>query len=302
MKNELDNKDMATELPQSLFRLTPDQMKVPELVINDFFEKYKLKSLRIHLQEWLLNTQESELPFFIAVSRDIEKILEAVFIMNKNRVGLRQEEHISEHAKEDIKIEDEQNIEESNGFNIEYNYLHLIDEDPISCLSEVFEYYWSDKIKLAVDNWKEIAVCSDGDLSPYFEIRDRKQLYFFCKKLQHLIEALYVLVEVGINEKIVDGKFCNPNYFLFLKKEEMQAPYSVIEDFRKIFPVKYARTELWYLLDTIIKFSEEKEIRKENIMWQYEMFLCIIEATYLLDIQDEQVAKGLEYLQDLAKG
>lgn len=293
MKNELGNNEIAGQSPQSSLGLTLEEMKVPELVVSDFFDRHTITNIRIYLQALLSNTQGSELPFFTIISRDIEKLLEATFIMNTKVIKEKSKEDRSSKVLTGVKV-----IDEDINFNIEYKFLHLIHDDPLNCLSKIFASRGNDSMKLELAVWKKIAVCGTTGEGRYYEASDRKRLFYFCDQLQHLIEAFFVLTEVGINKNIDLGELKNHTHFLFLTTKELHNPYVVIENFRNIFTLKYAKTELWYLLDTTIQFSDEKEIRKDSIILNYEMFLCTIKAAYLLDAKNESVAEGLRFLED----
>ena len=70
-------------------RLTIPEIKKPAKVIKSFFESYSLPSIRACLREWLedsLTDPESLVREHLYTYNDVERLVEAVFVLHKDRI------------------------------------------------------------------------------------------------------------------------------------------------------------------------------------------------------------------------
>jgi|GEM_PF-1207899 len=304
MKNELENNEDPSRFYDLSFKLTPSERKFPATAIKSFCERHTMEDLQMHLKEWLSSTKESELPFFIKLSRDIEKMMEAIFITNEKEVsGLIDEEgkifHIMEYYAsyfDELKSEYDAAVKEHNNFNIRYQYLHSSEDDPLLRLNEVFEFSGDDSIKLELGGWLKAAVCNEHNEKRFYDSEDIPRLQFFFENFQSLIEALFILTEAHVQDIESLKNNIRNAHLLFLKEDEKRNPVIVIKRFCNTFPLKYTQTEMWGLLEAVISSNDKPLIKREDVIFYYERLLCLLESAYVLDAQDERIVRAIQKL------
>lgn len=79
-------------------RLTVQEIKAPQPVIDNFFRLYTLAEIRMLLQDWLLETlkQNKEASGYVWLCNDVERFIEAVFMVQHNALS----EQVGEMVKE----------------------------------------------------------------------------------------------------------------------------------------------------------------------------------------------------------
>ncbi len=270
--------------------LSQSEMDNPESVLRSFFERYDLKDLRIALQDWLrlahFGDQESAM-FFINFSVELLKMLEASAIATTRVVADASPELLID---EDMAAPEEQVEETGILYPInekERYYLDWMERDPIACLRCIFQFWQDNSIKNVVHDWYLLAVNSERE-NEYNEGGNRAMLYTFCGDVHRLAASLYALLygdAGGLASDYEDQLL----YSFGLSAEEIAEPLLVLAGFKSKYSMTHARAELWYLLDAVTSYKGTQRVKSHNILFEYELLLCMIKAAYILDPDNELV-------------
>ena len=66
--------------------LTIEEIKSPDAIIHRFFQQYTLAEIRMLLQDWLqiVFEQRAEAAGYVSLCRDVERLIEALFMTQRN--------------------------------------------------------------------------------------------------------------------------------------------------------------------------------------------------------------------------
>ncbi len=275
MENHL-NMQGAGGFPQwhsKPFLLTCAEMKDPAGVIGSFFKDYDLSLLRITLSKWLAQSRfdrGEDASLFIRFKTQLLRLLEAVYVY-RGQAPATGAESVSGTAS--AREEDKERY-----------FLDLMEDNPGACLCSVFDFSRDDSIKDIIERWFLLAVCS-GHLNDYDEGGKRGALHRFCMDVQHLTEAAFAWAQQAPDHSLNDA-----GPYIHLTEEECAQPLLVFNRFSEKYSLRYARAELWHLLDAVISYDGPEQVKSGNLLFEYEMLLCVIMSAYL--ITGEPVARA----------
>jgi hypothetical protein len=266
---------------QSL-RLTLSEIDNPTTVIDQFFQCYHLPDIRTCLNAWLqdaLSKDSIESKQHVSTHKDIEKLVEATWLMHQKKTETKDLDSGSDPA-----------IEEPFGKPV--RLIEKVEADPLFVIKDVFQNEKLDFLKENVSNWLQVAL--SNDTAAYESGEQRGTLFTFYHPLQLLIEALYVInnnqqppkadLTIATLPDNLKHKISSYHQPVLLRQEQKENPMPVIIDFFKQFPITYVRRELWDWCSAGISYTGTfpESMTCDTVLITYESVLCLVEAAVQL--------------------
>lgn len=281
-------------------RLTTAEIKNPWLVLEEFFDMYRLPNFRDSLKLWMDDTVRSEtedLSKHVHTCTMIEKLVEAAYLLYKEKQEEDEEfpENEQEIAGDDLNGLDEENAvypeEERKQFVKKPLLGYETGRDPVKALARVFKTEELDTLKQTVDQWCKLALINER--ANYEKPSQREDLLTFCKGLAKLIEASYCIGRIhGIEERSgfslsrpvsLQQDILRKEQSLSLSYEELLDPGQVVHLFWNQFNYAYSKAELWDMLDSAISVNNNED--KFFLLLYYQCLLTILEASWHLHLE-----------------
>lgn len=236
-------------------RLTEEQRNDPFLVFKDFFEYFHLNDTREILWDWLtgivsISSRVLNQPHYcnnqIYFYEKFEELIEAALLITKaTHSGER------EDLAQPIVTINDKNLGKFS------KYKHLTEDveiDPFDVLKQVFNPD-KDFIIQEVKEWLLIGLAADSTL--YDEAEQRSSLIVFHDQLIMLIEALFVITLLNLDNTEVKDQLSKAYSLTELSTNQQADPEKVLVDFFEKYPIKYINRNLdnWY--EASISYSGE---------------------------------------------
>jgi hypothetical protein len=170
--------------------------------------------------------------------------------------------------------------------------MEITQKDSLKGIRHVFQTVNIDIIKDNLIQWFNIAMCDES--GKYETPLERADLIMFVPKLERLYEALYAIRET---ERIKEyagrdklspglrGELCKDESFEKLSDEEIANPNLVVTEFFNLFSYRYARIELWDMLDAAVTYDGEnpEAPNRLNLLLEYECMSALLYAAYKIN-------------------
>lgn len=283
------------------FRLSYSEIEKPYLVFEEFFERYDLENIRTELKEMLTDAladmMHDDPTMYVGLYDNLEKLVEACYVLyrsERDNYDFLQEESDSEEIEvADVNdIEEDDETEEIVRFIKPISLMEITKKDSLKGISQVFQTVNIDMIKDNLVQWFNIAMCDES--GKYETPIERADLIVFVPKLERLYEALYAIREI---ERIKEyagrdklspglrGELCKDESFEKLSDEEIAKPNTVLDEFFNLFSYRYARIELWDMLDAAVTYDGEKPEAPDrlNLLLEYECMSALLYAAYKIN-------------------
>jgi hypothetical protein len=281
--------------------LSSAEIKNPFLVFDEFFDYCDLGSLREDLKEMQLDAVSvdnlDDPTTYLIISNHLIRLAEASFVLHQRKignVGLLKEEDNSEVQENDLSFiddEEEYSDEETTSFTKLIRPKEFIRKDLVKGLNRIFFTIELETLDESLCQWLNAGLCNQ--LGSYEIPSERASLITYVDSLRRLFEALNVYSELEMVKEYT-GKvrvsrgllidFKNNIKPVLLTDEEFYKPITVIAEFIQRYPFRYAKLELWDLLDAVITYEGTalQPIEKNGLLLTYECMEALLEAAKLL--------------------
>jgi hypothetical protein len=283
------------------FRLSYSEIEKPYLVFEEFFERYDLENIRTELKEMLTDAladmMHDDPTMYVGLYDNLEKLVEACYVLYRserdNYNFLEQEPDAAEiEEAEANNLHDDDETEEIVRFEKPISLIEITKKDSLKGIRQVFQTVNIDIIKDNLVQWFNIAMCDES--GKYETPIERADLIVFVPKLERLYEALYAIRETerikeyAGRDKLspgLHGELCKDESFEKLSDEEIAKPNTVLTEFFKLFSYRYARIELWDMLDAAVTYDGENPEASDrlNLLLEYECMSALLYAAYKLN-------------------
>lgn len=282
---------------QQPFRLSCSEIKNPRLVFDEFFERFDLENIRTELKEMMTDAMgensHNSPANYIWLCDNLEKLVEACHVLHNNNelrpvAGTAADEH---NIEEDDPVEACDTGEDGVRFTKPFSPMEIARANPAAGISKILKMTGLDVISQQLAGWYDIAVCNDS--SCYEMGSERADLSVFVRELHKLYEALYAVKEIGLLKEYVGRDYLSPGLrhelysdenFEHLEEEEISGPETVIAAFFDQFTYRYARLELWDLLDAVITYEGAHPglVKKTNLLFIWECMAALLHIAFRL--------------------
>lgn len=288
------------------FRLSYSEIEKPYLVFEEFFERYDLENIRTELKEMLtdalVDMMHDDPTMYVGLYDNLEKLVEACYVLfrsQRDNYNFLEEEfnegEIEASETNDIKDDNEAEDDEEEEmvrFVKPISLMEITKKDSLKGISQVFQTVNIDMINDNLIQWFNIAMCDES--GKYETPLERADLIVFVPNLEKLYEALYAIRET---ERIKEyagrdklspglrGELCKDESFEKLSDEEIANPKSVVTEFFNLFSYRYARIELWDMLDAAVTYDGEnpEAPNRLNLLLEYECMSALLYAAYKIN-------------------
>jgi hypothetical protein len=289
------------------FLLNRAEMVNPYSVLIEFFDRYDLSNIRISLKQWLddaIDAKEAEADSHYYTHENVAKLTEAAWLIVEQRKQAKADEGF-ENPMENNKDQDEEendDVEKERSRFVKWmTFPPSLKANPIVYMKRVFEVMDLDGLRYIINRWQKIALTAD--YGRFDEAGERADLFDYCEGLSRLIEAAYILqrkmewdtegrVKRELSESIKLDLLTEEQTFQ-LSEEEISNPRTVIGKFFEVFSPSYARRELWDMLGCVVE-SKQEDLKRLDLLLDYECLYAVLEATWLLHIQPEEISQTIE--------
>jgi hypothetical protein len=289
------------------FLLNRAEMVNPYSVLIEFFDRYDLSNIRISLKQWLddaIDAKEAEADSHYYTHENVAKLTEAAWLIVEQRKQAKADEGF-ENPMENNKDQDEEendDVEKERSRFVKWmTFPPSLKANPIVYMKRVFEVMDLDGLRYIINRWQKIALTAD--YGRFDEAGERADLFDYCEGLSRLIEAAYILqrkmewdtegrVKRELSESIKLDLLTEEQTFQ-LSEEEISNPRTVIGKFFEVFSPSYARRELWDMLGCVVE-SRQEDLKRLDLLLDYECLYAVLEATWLLHIQPEEISQTIE--------
>jgi len=236
-------------------RLTEEQRNDPFLVFKDFFECFHLNDTREILWDWLtgivsISSRVLNQPHYcnnqIYFYEKFEELIEAALLITKSAQSKEREDL----AQPIVTINDKNR-------GIFSKSKHLIEDgeiNPFDVLKQVFNPD-KDFIIQEVKEWLLIGLSADSTL--FDEAEQRSSLIVFHDQLIMLIEALFVITLLNLDNTEVKDQLSKAYSITELSINQQGDPEKVLVDFFEKYPIKHINSELDNWFESSISYSGE---------------------------------------------
>jgi hypothetical protein len=289
------------------FLLNRAEMVNPYSVLIEFFDRYDLSNIRISLKQWLddaIDAKEAEADSHYYTHENVAKLTEGAWLIVEQRKQAKADEGF-ENPMENNKDQDEEendDVEKERSRFVKWmTFPAGLKATPIVYMKRVFEVMDLDGLRYIINRWQKIALTAD--YGRFDEAGERADLFDYCEGLSRLIEAAYILqrkmewdtegrVKRELSESIKLDLLTEEQTFQ-LSEEEISNPRTVIGKFFEVFSPSYARRELWDMLGCVVE-SKQEDLKRLDLLLDYECLYAVLEATWLLHIQPEEISQTIE--------
>jgi hypothetical protein len=289
------------------FILNRAEMANPYAVLIEFFDRYDLSNIRVSLKQWLddaLNGMEAEAASHFYTHENVAKLSEAAWVIFQQRRQAKADESFGntmENNEGGEPEEDNDPEKERSRFVKWVIFPASLKATPIAYMKKVFEVMDLDGLLDIINRWQKIALTADYDR--YDEAGERADLLDYCQGLCRLVEAAFVLqrkmecdTEGRVKRELSESiklDLLNEEQTFKLSEEEISNPRTVIDKFFEVFSPPYARKELWDMLGCLAE-SKQEDLKRLDLLLDYECVYAVLEATWLLHIQPEDIIQTSE--------
>lgn len=273
--NEALNHTTKAEWPDyhnNPFRLTVDEIKNPNTVIDEFFETYHLTDIRACLDEWLhdglvVETMESKSHFY--THDKVIKLIEACWVIRQNQKG----KNLNNSLPVIIPTTEPEEILGKPAQLIEF-----VENDPLYVVTEVFKSESLSCLRNQLRGWLHVGL--SADCSIYENGEQRRQLLALQDQLLMLAEALYVFNYQNLENDSLIELFNNDDKPRLLSQDQISNPMQVLTAFFEKFPMAYTIRELNDWLEAGIAYAGEypDNMSELQVLYTYRNMLCLIKS------------------------
>jgi hypothetical protein len=156
-------------------------------------------------------------------------------------------------------------------------------------IAEIFICFSLEDFCNILTRWQRLAMANDE--SAYDSAATREDLMDYCKELQRLAQAFFILNIMQVkkhkgrrerNLEMAMNKYISVNMKVARHRYDISNPVSYIKKFCTRFSFGYAKTEILDLLEAVITYNGVKKVRNENLVLFYQCLDFMIDVTYLL--------------------
>lgn len=289
------------------FKLSTAEIKDPYIAFEEFFDRYSLDNLRTEFKELLtdaLNGSNTDDPsMYIGICDNLEKLSEACYVLYKKETEkidfLDENETAPPVAKGEggALPDDMEDSGESWAITRPALLTEIAHDNPLKGIHRTFQTLELGALDECLKTWSSIALCND--YSSYDHATLRARLIIYTKELRRLFEALYALRETEELKRYTSRDRLSPGLFKdirdapefqFLSTDELRSPIKVIVTFFEQFTYRYARLELWDLLDAVISYEgeEPEPVDLSDILVDYDCMAALLLSGKLLSMKAEE--------------
>lgn len=289
--------------------LSSAEINNPFLVVDEFFDCFDLGGFREDLKEMQLDAVAvdnlDDPTMYLRLNDHIIRLTEACFVLYQKKIGsvdfLEDEDYGNEDMKNDPSFIDD----EENGYDTEvpqrFTKLirpkEFIRKDILKGVNRIFLTIELEVLNESLQLWLNAGLCNE--LGSYEHPTERADLITYVNSLYRLFEALHVYCELEKVKEYVGKDRLSPRLFADFKKnvnysllddDELLEPLEVVTDFFEQFPFRYARIELWDLLDAVITYEGTalQAVEKNGLLLTYECMDALLHAARRLNERKEK--------------
>ena len=155
-------------------------------------------------------------------------------------------------------------------------------EDPFRVISEVFQSLFLEDLRDdLLPKWLRTTLINENSI--YAEADHRTRLLHLYDHLRPFIEALYVMYvqQRETENPEIDYESIEIQKPILLTEDQLANPHSVIDEFKKQFPIEYIRRELWHFLEAGVNYTGDfpKGFAPGYALMCYDYLSCLTEAS-----------------------
>lgn len=295
------------------FLLTSAEIKEPRIALEEFFNRYSLDNLRTELKELMTDALSGgsidDPTMYIGICTNLEKLAEACYVLYKKefeRTDFLDKDEVTPLVAEVMEgslPDDMMDTDETWVLSRPALLLEIAHNDPMKGIHRTFQTSELEGLDECMETWCSIALSNEYGAYDHATLRGR--LIAYTKEMRRLFEALYALRETEEIKRYTNQDYLSPGLakdirdapeYHFLSIEERENPMEIVNSFFERFTYRYARLELWDLLDAVISYKGEEPtpVNLLNILVEYDCMAALLLAGKLLAVRTEGNSSAIE--------